>query len=55
VKVRPLEMTSKHIVTNVTIARQRLAKRVPERYAVNDRGASVVGYQVAKQRQIIAR
>jgi hypothetical protein len=30
-------------VMNMTIATQRLAKRVPERYAVNSRGTSVAG------------
>jgi hypothetical protein len=42
------KMTHKHkchiyIVRNMTIARQRLAEHVPERYAVNNRGTSVVG------------
>jgi hypothetical protein len=32
-----------NIVTNMTIARQWLAKHVPEHYAVNNRETSVAG------------
>jgi hypothetical protein len=39
----------------MTIARQRLAKHVPERCAVNNGGTSVAGKPVVEQTQIIAR